>query len=206
MIWADWPACTGSDGSASAEIVFVAITTRRDSTEIADLVVGAPCRRSEGTYMFTNLKARAVWLATVGTLVFCSFRTAAGDELTSAQQPQPIVGHSANLRHSSASRESSEGDGNSHNPWIIHELSDDCKCISCRSRRTWFSRNNECLFHWYIPSRQKSADRNSRSPWIVHELTDNCKCTTCLSRRSWFSRNTQSYVPSRQNSTGLWPW
>ena len=81
--------------------------------------------------MFTNSKTRAVWVATVGLMVSCSFRSAAGDELLVVQQPQPAI------RQSSV------------------EIPNECNCIRCRYRQSWLGRNSECVFHWYTPSRLK---------------------------------------------------
>jgi len=146
--------------------------------------------------MFRNSNTGAVWIATVGLLATCGIRTAAGDDVAIAQQPQPAVTQTSNASGTSPVRRVSFRDRNCRNPWIFHEYSDDCYCITCRSNRTWLSRNNECLFHWYYPSRLMR--RTYSNPWIVHESSYDCYCITCLCHQSWLSRELSGLFQSTE--------
>ncbi len=112
--------------------------------------------------MFRKSNTRAVWIASMGLLIIACLRSASGDDLVSVQQtPQPAVAQSSNVGGTSVDHDGSNGNCNHlrcrlARPWVLHEHSEDCNCLTCRCRRSCFSRNAEVfdhdkqLFHWYI--------------------------------------------------------
>jgi len=112
--------------------------------------------------VFSKSTTWAVRLASIGLVVITSIQYASGDELANVQQnQQSVAGQSSNVGGASIDHGASQGNCNHLGcrllrPWIMHEHDADCNCLTCRCRRSCFSRNvNTChedkqLFHWYI--------------------------------------------------------
>ena len=81
-------------------------------------------------------------------------------------------------------------------PYIMHELSPDCGCFSCRCRSSWFSQTVNA--HLPDLSHVDNCDCLAcrfRRPYIMHELSPDCGCFSCRCRSSWFSQTINPYLP-----------